>query len=172
MTKDDEKEPLSNESSETETDATAETDANAETKATAETDANAETKATAETDANAETDAATQAADPPSASADSDVATQAADPPGANGSKTLDVIMDLDLPLTVRFGQTFMTLGALTRLGAGAEISLDRAATDPVELLVNGKVIARGDVVAVEGNYAVRITDIVSPSERLINVGG
>ncbi len=106
------------------------------------------------------------------ADADPVAATEAADPAGASESRTLDVIMDLDLPLTVRFGQTFMTLGALTRLGAGAEISLDRAATDPVELLVNGKVIARGDVVAVEGNYAVRITDIVSPSERLINVGG
>lgn len=87
-------------------------------------------------------------------------------------SNNLDVIMDLDLPLTVRFGQTQMTLGSLVRVGAGSEINLDRSPSDPVELMVNGKVIARGEVVAVEGNYAVRITDIVSPSERIANVGG
>ena len=49
---------------------------------------------------------------------------------------------------------------------------MERSPSDPVELMVNGKVIARGEVVAVEGNYAVRITDIVSPSERIANVGG
>lgn len=93
-------------------------------------------------------------------------------PTTTDASGNLDVIMDLDLPLTVRFGQTQMTLGALVRLAAGSEINLERSPTDPVELMVNGKIIARGDVVAVEGNYAVRITDIVSPSERIANVGG
>jgi flagellar motor switch protein FliN/FliY len=92
--------------------------------------------------------------------------------PSTDPSTNLDVIMDLDLPLTVRFGQTQMTLGSLVRLAAGSEINLERSPADPVELMVNGKVIARGEVVAVEGNYAVRITDIVSPSERIANVGG
>ena len=93
-------------------------------------------------------------------------------PEASDPSGNLGVIMDLDLPLTVRFGQTRMTLGTLVRIGAGSEINLERSPADPVELMVNGKVIARGDVVAVEGNYAVRITDIVSPSERIANVGG
>ena len=93
-------------------------------------------------------------------------------PASGDTSGNLDVIMDLDLSLTVRFGQTQMTLGSLVGLAEGSEINLARSASDPVELLVNGKIIARGDVVAVEGNYAVRITDIVSPSERIANVGG
>ena len=93
-------------------------------------------------------------------------------PEASDPSGNLGVIMDLDLPLTVRFGRTQMTLGSLVRIGAGSEINLERSPADPVELMVNGKVIARGDVVAVEGNYAVRITDIVSPSERIANVGG
>ena len=51
-------------------------------------------------------------------------------------------------------------------------MSLDRSPSDPVEVLVNGKVIARGEVVAVSGNYGVRITDIVSPAERIPELGG
>ena len=128
-------------------------------------DAAATADAVAAPDAAATADAATPTETPAPTSTD-------ATTPVEGGAGTLDVIMDLDLPLTVRFGQTLMTLGALSRLRPGSEISLDRSATDPVELLVNGKVIARGDVVAVEGNYAVRITDVVSPSERIVNVGG
>lgn len=115
--------------------------------------------------------AAPEAAVPPSAAAASEPPLEPSRQPSGTSSN-LDVIMDLDLPLTVRFGKTRLTLGALVRIGAGSEISLERAPTDPVELMVNGKVIARGDVVAVDGNYAVRITDIVSPSERIANVGG
>lgn len=87
-------------------------------------------------------------------------------------TRNLDVILDLDLPLTVRFGQTQIALGALVQIGPGTVVSLDRSPSDPVEVLVNGKVIARGDVVAVSGNYGVRITDIVSPSERIPVLGG
>ncbi len=87
-------------------------------------------------------------------------------------AKNLGVILDLDLPLTVRFGKTSATLGSLVRLAPGSMVGLDRAPTDPVEVLVNGKVIARGDVVSVAGNYGVRITDIVSPSERIPELGG
>ena len=87
-------------------------------------------------------------------------------------TRNLDVILDLDLPLTVRFGQTKMALGALVQIGPGSVVSLERAPSDPIEVLVNGKVIARGEVVAVSGNYGVRITDIVSASERIPELGG
>lgn len=87
-------------------------------------------------------------------------------------TRNLDVILDLDLPLTVRFGQTQMALGALVEIGPGSVVGLERSPSDPVEVLVNGKVIARGEVVAVSGNYGVRITDIVSPSERIPEFGG
>ena len=86
-------------------------------------------------------------------------------------AKNLGVILDLDLPLTVRFGKTSATLGSLVRLGPGSMVSLDRSPADPVDVLVNGKVIARGEVVSVAGNYGVRITDILSPSERIPELG-
>ena len=86
--------------------------------------------------------------------------------------RNLDVILDLDLPLTVRFGQTQMALSALVQIGPGSVVNLDRSPADPVEVLVNGKVIARGEVVSVAGHYGVRITDIVSPSERIPQFGG
>ena len=87
-------------------------------------------------------------------------------------TRNLDVILDLDLPLTVRFGQTQLPLGSLVQVGPGSVVNLDRAPTDPVEVLVNGKVIARGEVVSVAGHYGVRITNIVSPSERIPDLGG
>jgi flagellar motor switch protein FliN len=87
---------------------------------------------------------------------------------GAHGlrSKTLDVIMDIDLPLVVRFGRTELPLKALTALGPGSVIDLGRAPDDPVEVLISNRVVARGDVVIVGGNYGVRVRDVVSPAER------
>lgn len=79
----------------------------------------------------------------------------------------LDVILDIDLPLVVRFGRTELPLRALTRLSPGSVIELGRSPDDPVELLVSDRVIARGEVVIVGGNYGVRILDVVSTSERV-----
>jgi len=82
-------------------------------------------------------------------------------------AERIDVILDIDLPLVVRFGRTDMPLRALTRLSPGSVIELHRSPDDPVELLVSDRVIARGEVVIVGGNYGVRILDVVSPSERM-----
>lgn len=82
----------------------------------------------------------------------------------------LDVIMDIDLPVVVRFGRTDLSLGVLTRLGPGSVIDLGRAPDDPVDILVSNRVIARGEVVVVGGNYGVRVLDVVSPAERLRSV--
>jgi flagellar motor switch protein FliN len=79
----------------------------------------------------------------------------------------LDVILDIELPLSVRFGSTEMTLKALTRLGLGSVIDLGRSPDDPVELLINDKIVARGDVVVVAGNYGVRITEVISAADRI-----
>jgi flagellar motor switch protein FliN len=79
----------------------------------------------------------------------------------------LDVILDIDLPLSVRFGHAEMTLDALTRLGPGSLIELARLPDDPVELLVNGKLVARGEVVVVGGNYGVRVHEVVSTEARI-----
>lgn len=81
-------------------------------------------------------------------------------------SKTLDVIMDIDLPLVVRFGRTELPLKALTALGPGSVIDLGRSPDEPVEVLISNRVVARGEVVIVSGNYGVRVRDVVSPTER------
>jgi flagellar motor switch protein FliN/FliY len=83
----------------------------------------------------------------------------------------LDVILDIELPLTVRFGRTEMTLQALTQVGPGSVIDLDRSPDEPVEVLVNEKVIARGEVVVVAGNYGVRVTEVTSAADRIRSLG-
>lgn len=83
----------------------------------------------------------------------------------------LDVILDIDLPLTVRFGEAEMTLDALTRLGPGSVIDLVRSPDEPVDVLVNGRLVARGEVVVVAGNYGVRVSEVVSAADRLRSMG-
>ena len=84
----------------------------------------------------------------------------------------LDLILDIDLPLTVRFGETEMSLHALTRLAPGSIIDLGRSPDDPVDVLVNGRLVARGEVVVVSGNYGVRIVEVISAADRLKTVAG
>jgi flagellar motor switch protein FliN/FliY len=91
--------------------------------------------------------------------------------PVAAPAGNLDLLLDIELPLTVRFGQTELTLLHLTRLGPGSVIDLHRSADEPVEVLVSGKVIARGEVVVVEGNYGVRVTEVVSTADRIRSMG-
>jgi flagellar motor switch protein FliN/FliY len=71
--------------------------------------------------------------------------------------------MDMELPVLVRFGAARMLLGDVANLSAGTLIAFERAAENAVEILVNERVIARGEVVVVQGNYGVRISEIVSP---------
>jgi len=79
----------------------------------------------------------------------------------------IDVILDIDLPLVVRFGRTELPLKTLTRLGPGSVIDLGRSPDDPVEVLVSNRVVARGEVVIVGGSYGIRILDVVSQRERV-----
>ncbi|HWB17227.1 MAG TPA: FliM/FliN family flagellar motor switch protein [Vicinamibacterales bacterium] len=82
--------------------------------------------------------------------------TSAAAPPDAR----LEAVLDVDLPLVVRFGRAVMPLRALADLGPGSVIDMGRSPDEPVELLVGERVIARGEVVIVSGNYGVRITEL------------
>jgi flagellar motor switch protein FliN len=91
--------------------------------------------------------------------------------PAVAAPENLDIILDIELPLTVRFGRTEMNLQALTRVGPGSVIDLDRSPDEPVEVLINEKVIARGEVVVVAGNYGVRITEVVSAADRIRTMG-
>lgn len=81
-------------------------------------------------------------------------------------SQTLDVILDIELPLVVRFGRTELPLRTLTTLGPGSVVDLGRSPDAPVDVLISNRVVARGEVVIVSGNYGVRIRDVISPAER------
>jgi flagellar motor switch protein FliN/FliY len=87
--------------------------------------------------------------------------------PRPGGPDNLDILLDIDMPLSVRFGEAVMTLDALTRMGPGSLIELSRQPDDPVDVLINGRLVARGEVVVVSGNYGVRVTEVVSAAERL-----
>lgn len=86
---------------------------------------------------------------------------------GGVGGPSLDAILDLELPLIVRFGRAELALKDLAMLAPGAVIDLGRSPHDPVEILVSNQVVARGEVVTVNGNYGVRITDVVGAADRI-----
>lgn len=90
-----------------------------------------------------------------------------AEEPESKLDDRIDVILDIDLPLVVRFGRTELPLKTLTRLGPGSVIDLGRSPDDPVEVLVSNRVVARGEVVIVSGSYGIRILDVVSQRERV-----
>jgi flagellar motor switch protein FliN len=79
----------------------------------------------------------------------------------------LDALLDIELPVTLRFGSTWMALEAVMGLTTGSVVELDRRVNEPVEVLINGRVVARGEAVMVQGNYGVRISEIASRRERL-----
>jgi len=80
----------------------------------------------------------------------------------APASDRLQAVLDVDLPLVVRFGSAVMPLRQLAGLGSGSTVDMNRSPDDPVELLVGDRVIARGEVVVVDGNYGVRITELTN----------
>ena len=81
--------------------------------------------------------------------------------------RNLDLILDVPLQLSVELGRTSMLIRDLVHLGQGSIVELSKELGEPVEVLVNNKLIARGEVVVVEEKFGVRLTDIVSPSERI-----
>jgi flagellar motor switch protein FliN/FliY len=91
-----------------------------------------------------------------------DAAASAAMPAADNAAGRIGVILGIDLPVVVRFGRTEMQIRALARLGPGSVIELGRSPGDPVEMLVSDRIVARGEVVIVGGNYGIRIVDVVS----------
>lgn len=82
-------------------------------------------------------------------------------------SPNMDLLMDVQMTLTVELGRTRMSIKEILGLGEGSIIELDKLAGEPVDLLINGKLIAKGEVVVIDENFGVRVTDIVSPVDRL-----
>jgi flagellar motor switch protein FliN/FliY len=85
----------------------------------------------------------------------------------ANSLVNLPLLMDVQLPVSIRFGETEMILEEVIKLGVGSVIELNSAVDEPVELVVNGHILARGEVVTVDSYYGIRITEITSVSERI-----
>ncbi|WP_455813155.1 flagellar motor switch protein FliN [Pseudomonas graminis] len=85
----------------------------------------------------------------------------------SGSSQDIDMIMDIPVKLTVELGRTKMTIKELLRLSQGSVVALDGLAGEPLDILINGYLIAQGEVVVVADKYGVRITDIITPSERM-----
>jgi flagellar motor switch protein FliN len=84
---------------------------------------------------------------------------------GSSGS--IDLLLDVELPVIVSFGRAQLMLKDVIKLTTGSIVELNRALSEPVEVIVNNCVIARGEVVVVEGNYGIRIKQVISRQERL-----
>lgn len=81
--------------------------------------------------------------------------------------RNLDLILDIPLRITVQLGATRMMIHELLNLGQGSVVELNKLAGEPMEVLVNDKLIARGEAVVVNEKFGVRLTDIISPRERV-----
>ncbi|MCP4716319.1 MAG: flagellar motor switch protein FliN [Deltaproteobacteria bacterium] len=88
---------------------------------------------------------------------------------GAPGN--LDFILDIPLQVTVELGRSSMPIYDLLQLGQGSIVELNKLAGEPLEVLVNQKLIARGEVVVVNEKFGIRLTDVVSTTERIENLG-
>ena len=103
---------------------------------------------------------------------DADEADEALDEAGESAvkggeTKSLDLILDIPLTVSVELGRSKMLINDLLQLGQGSVIELTKLVGEPLEVLVNQKLVARGEVVVVNEKFGVRLTDIVSPMERV-----
>lgn len=85
----------------------------------------------------------------------------------ASGSPDLDVILDIPVSISMEVGRTSITIRNLLQLNQGSVIELDRLAGEPLDVLVNGTLIAHGEVVVVNEKFGIRMTDVISPAERI-----
>jgi flagellar motor switch protein FliN len=87
---------------------------------------------------------------------------------GESGNpRKLDLLLDVPLDLSVELGRARMSIQDLLNLSPGSVIELDKIAGEPLDFMVNGRLVARGEAVVVNDKFGVRITDIISPSERI-----
>ncbi|NYT86243.1 flagellar motor switch protein FliN [Pollutimonas harenae] len=84
----------------------------------------------------------------------------------------IDMIMDIPVQLSVELGRTRLTIKNILQLGQGSVVELDGLAGEPMDIFVNGYLIAQGEVVVVEEKYGIRVTDIITPSDRISRLNG
>ncbi len=95
------------------------------------------------------------------------MAEQTPQKPEGSSSRRLDMLLDVPLEVNVELGRTRMTIQDLLQLGPGSVVELDKVAGEALDILVNGRLVARGEAVVVNDKFGIRITDIVSPQERI-----
>jgi len=86
-------------------------------------------------------------------------------------SPDLEMILDIPVRLSMEVGNTQISIRDLLQLGQGSVIELDRLAGEPLDVLVNGTLVAHGEVVVVNDKFGIRMTDVISPSERIRKLG-
>jgi flagellar motor switch protein FliN/FliY len=87
--------------------------------------------------------------------------------PGKGSLNDFDMILDIPVQITVELGRTKLTIRNLLQLAHGSVVELDGLAGEPMDVLVNGTLIAQGEVVVVNDKFGIRLTDIISPAERM-----
>ena len=85
----------------------------------------------------------------------------------ASSEVNLDLVLDIPVNVSLRVGSTEISIRDLVKLVEGSVIALDRDASEPMDVLVNGTLIAQGEIVVVDDRFGVRLTDVVSPTERI-----
>ena len=130
-------------------------------------------KQTAEAEVEAGDDWGDALAEQQSAESDNDLPTAEFDGLDVGGNSiadeeaNLDVILDIPVTISMEIGRTCISIRNLLQLNQGSVVELDRLAGEPMDVLVNGTLIAHGEVVVVNEKFGIRLTDVISPSERV-----
>jgi len=96
---------------------------------------------------------------------------QLSQPAGQPESKNIDLLMDINLPVSIELGRTKISIADILGLGPGSVVELNKLAGEPVDVLVNYKIVAKGEVVVIDENFGVRITQLMTSEERLKLLG-
>ncbi len=89
---------------------------------------------------------------------------------GGSGDVKLDVILDIPITIAMEIGRTKLSIRNLLQLNQGSVVELDRLAGEPMDVLVNGTLVAHGEVVVVNEKFGIRLTDVISPADRIKNL--
>ena len=111
----------------------------------------------------------TSAMEQASAVADDAASDDSADAPAQD--LDLNAVLDVDVTLALEVGRAKMSIGQLLKLNQGALIELNRKATEPMDVTVNGTLFARGEIVVVDEQFGIRLIDVVSPADRISKLG-
>ncbi len=87
-----------------------------------------------------------------------------------HGDVNLDVVLDIPVTIAMEIGRTRISIRNLLQLNQGSVVELDRLAGEPMDVLVNGTLVAHGEVVVVNEKFGIRLTDVISPAERIKNL--